>query len=79
MQNARQSVFWFGITRDVEEICNRCQECQRLKASIQKEDLQADDLPEKPFDVVSADLFYISKKVYMVYVDRLSGFPFINM
>ena len=59
LQNARQSVYWKGITRDVEEMCMRCQECQKLKASTQKETLIADELPDRQFDVVSADLFYV--------------------
>ena len=79
LQNARQSVYWQGITRDVEEMCTRCNECQKLKASAQKETLVADELPERPFDVVSADLFYVGRKVYMIYADRLSGYTLVSM
>ena len=79
LQNARQNVYWHGIMRNVEEMCSRCQECQKLRPSTQKEILKADDLPKNPFDVVSADLFYVGKKVYMVYADRLSGYPLITM
>ena len=39
----------------------------------------ADELPERPFDVVSADLFYVGRKVYMIYADRLSGYPLVAM
>ena len=79
LQNARQGVHWHGITKDVKDMCNKCNECQHLKNSVQKESLEADDLPERPFDVVSADLMYCGKKVYMVYADRLSGYPIANM
>ena len=39
----------------------------------------ADELPERPFDVVSADLFYVGRRVYMIYADRLSGYPLVAM
>ena len=32
-----------------------------------------------PFDVVSADSFNVGEKVYMIYRDRLSGYPFVNL
>lgn len=79
LQNARQSVYWHGITGDIEGMCNRCEKCQKLKPSLQKESLLSDELPERPFDVVSADLFYVGKKVYMIYADKLSGFPLVNV
>ena len=31
LQNARQSVYWHGITRDVELLFARCKECQKMK------------------------------------------------
>ena len=79
LQNARQSIYWHGITKDVELMCNRCEKCQKLKPSLQKETLISDELPERPFDVVSADLFYVGKKVYMIFADRLSGYPLVNV
>ena len=35
--------------------------------------LQRDPLPSRPFEDVSADLFYYAGKTYLAYVDRLSG------
>lgn len=78
LQNARQSVYWHGITKDVENMCNACGKCQRLRASYQKESLEADELPARPFDVVSSDLFYTGGKVFMIVADRLSGFPLVD-
>ena len=79
LKNARQTVHWHGISNDVKRICNSCKECEKYKQSNQKESLEADELPERPFYVVSADLFYIGKKVFMVYADRLSGYPMVSM
>ena len=79
LQNARQAVYWHGITKDVEQICMKCEKCQKYKPSLQKETLMSEELPQRPFDSVSADLFYIGGKVYMVYADRLSGYPLVTM
>ena len=46
---------------------------------MQRETILSDDLPQRPFDVVSADLFYVGKKVYMIYADGLSGYPLVNV
>ena len=39
--------------------------------------MEADELPQRLFDVVSADLFYSGGKVFMIFADRLSGFPVV--
>ena len=54
------------------------QNVKRLRSSNQKEPLEADDIPERPCDVVSADLFYTGGKVYMILADRLSGYPLVD-
>ena len=33
----------------------------------------------KTFAVVSADLFYVGKKGNMIFADRLSGYPLVNV
>ena len=40
--------------------------------------MEVDELPQRPFDVVSADLFYCGGKVFMIFADRLSGFPLVE-
>ena len=66
LQNARQSVYCHGITRDVEAMCDNCKECQSLRSSNHKESLESVQLPERPFDVVSADLFYTGGRVFII-------------
>ena len=78
LQNARQSVYWHGITRDVESMCQRCHKCQNIRNSTQKEPLIGEKVPERPFDVVASDLFYSGGKVFMIFSDRLSGFPMVE-
>ncbi|XP_068214008.1 uncharacterized protein [Palaemon carinicauda] len=37
-----------------------------------------EDLPSRVFESVSADYFHISGKTFLVYVDRLSGWPYVS-
>jgi len=39
--------------------------------------MKTDPLPKRPFEEVSADLFSLAGKTFLVFVDRLSGFPLI--
>ena len=59
-------------------MCQRCKECQKLRTSKRKETLEADELPKRPSDVASSDLFYSGGKVFMIFADRLSGFPLVD-
>ena len=36
-----------------------------------------DILPARPFEAVSADLFYYGGRAFLVYADRLSGYPLV--
>ncbi|CAA9994686.1 unnamed protein product, partial [Nesidiocoris tenuis] len=76
-RRARQTVFWPAISSDIQNIVEACKLCQELRPSIQKEPLMNDPLPDRPFVDVSMDLFSTGGKNFMVYVDRLSGWPII--
>ena len=72
-QRARQIVYWPGINSDIKNTVEACTKCQEHQPSLQQEPLQRDPLPSRPFEDVSAHLFYYAGKTYLVYVDRLSG------
>ncbi|CAB0011535.1 unnamed protein product [Nesidiocoris tenuis] len=76
-RRARQTVFWPAISSDIQNIVEACKLCQERRPSIQKEPLMNDPLPDRPFVDVSMDLFSTGGKNFMVYVDRLSGWPII--
>ena len=77
-QRARQIVYWPGINSDIKNTVEACTKCQEHQPSLQQEPLQRDPLPSRPFEDVSADLFYYAGKTYLVYVDRLSGWIKLN-
>ena len=72
-RRARQTVYWPGIGSDIQNTVESSSQCQEYRPSLQKEPLMCDPPPSRPFEDVSADLFYHAGKSYLVYVDRLSG------
>lgn len=65
--------------KDFELTCNRCKNYQKPKSSLRKEPSVLGELPERPFDVVSTDLFDVGKNVCMIFAARLSGYPLDNV
>ena len=76
-RRARQVVFWPGLDQDISNFIGSCKSCQRHLPSQQKELLVSEATPTRVFEAVSADYFAWAGRTYLVYVDRLSGWPFI--
>ena len=71
---ARQSIYWPGIERDINNHIKACQQCREVVPSYLKEPLIPSPISEYPFQQVAADLFEINGNKYLAYVDRLTGF-----
>ncbi|XP_043223095.1 uncharacterized protein K02A2.6-like [Amphibalanus amphitrite] len=79
-RRARLSVYWPGIDRDICNTVSACQSCRQLAASHQNEPLWRDEArPTRAFESVSADYFHVAGRTYLVYVDRLSGWPYVTV
>ena len=77
-RRARQTVYWPGIDRDVENTAHSCCSCRRYAPSQPNEPLwQNDAPPSRVFESVSADYFHVAGRTYLVYVDRKSGWPHV--
>ena len=55
----------------------KCTPCQERLPSLGKATLMTDPLPTRPFEEMAADLFYLTGRHDLVYVDRLSGYPIV--
>lgn len=76
-RRARQNVYWPGISNDIATTVASCNKCQELRPSQQREPLRSEPLPNRVFEDVSADFFHYAGRDYLVYVDRLSGWPVV--
>ncbi|XP_064116685.1 uncharacterized protein K02A2.6-like [Macrobrachium nipponense] len=77
-RRARQTIYWPGIDRDVENTVKSCSRCQELLPGQQNEPLMQEGFPSRVFESASADYFHISGKTFLVYVDRLSEWPHVS-
>ena len=78
-RRARQTVYWPGIDRDIENTVSSCIKCRTLLPRQQNEPLWQDDgRPNRVFESVSADYFHVAGRTFLVYVDRLSGWPNVS-
>ncbi|XP_065190961.1 uncharacterized protein K02A2.6-like [Sycon ciliatum] len=72
---ARQLVYWPGLTADIDTLVRACSACREFQSSQSAEPPMNDRHPTLPFEFVSADLFSCQGYEFLVYVDRLTGWP----
>jgi hypothetical protein len=77
-RRARQTVFWPGISNDITMLVESCGSCQQRLPAQQQEPLMRDPLPSRVFEDVSVDLFQSGSLHFLVYADRLSGWPIVH-
>jgi len=68
------SVWWPGISKDVENFIQRCPECVK-SAPNPREPLLTTPLPKHPWERVAADLFQLNGSTYLLVVDYFSRYP----
>ena len=77
-RRARQTVYWPGMDHDVTNIVRSCMQCRTHQMAQQKEPIIQERLPSRVFEAASADFFEYAGRTYLVYADRLSGWPFVT-
>lgn len=76
---ARELYFWPGMSNDIVQTVQGCDLCQQYQPSQQREPLQQDPTPTWPFESASADIFEYGGHYFLVYVDRYSGWPLVDI
>jgi len=75
---AATSVFWPGITRQIQEIRDNCPSCNRNAPSNARLPPSVPHIPSTPFEAVFADFFDFRGWHYLVLGDRLSGWTSVH-
>jgi len=75
---ARTCVFWPGITKDITCLVEHCDPCQKHQRKNQKEPILQPDVPTRPWETLSSDLFEFRGKQYLLIADQYSKFPVIR-
>ena len=68
------SVWWPGVSKQVEEFVKRCPTCMHLSPPA-REPMIPSPLPTYPWEKVATDLFELQGKHYLLLVDYFSRYP----
>ena len=74
-RRARATVYWPGIGPDIKSTIEACFQCQEAQPGHARQPMIIEDPPARPGQDGSADLFTTAGKQFLVYCDRLSGWP----
>ena len=74
---AKHSVWWHGISTQIENFVKTCQHCVK-ESTPPKEPLIPTPLPDYPWQRVASDLFQLGKTTHLIVVDYFSRYPEVN-
>ena len=75
---AKSCVYWPDIYSEIENLVTSCSVCQKYHNSQQKEPMIPSEIPSRPWQTVSADMFYAQQSWFLIVVDCYSKFPFVR-
>ena len=76
---ARDTLYWPGMSKQIEDMCSRCAICLEHRKSNMKEPMIPHTTPERAWSKVGTDLFYLGSRTYLIVVDYYSKFPEIML
>ena len=71
-ERAKTTLYWPGYVRDIQEMVEKCSQCQANRNVSAHEPLIPTPVPECPFQKVGADLFTLDGVTYLLTVDYYS-------
>ena len=72
------SVFWPGITTDIQAMRDKCNHCHRISPSQPCPPPTPPEMPTYPFQSICADFCHYAGSYYIVVVDRYSNWPIVE-
>lgn len=73
-RRAREVMWWPGMSADIARVVAACETCQRHRAANPREPLVPHPVPDRPWEVVAADIFELKGQNYLLVVDYYSKF-----
>ena len=75
---AHESVYWPSINADIKNYIKHCAMCLEFQQMQPKEKIIHHDIPLRPWEVISTDVFHFNNRNYLCIVDYHSKFPVIK-
>ncbi|MEL6803182.1 MAG: DDE-type integrase/transposase/recombinase, partial [Bacteroidota bacterium] len=71
------SIYWPGMRKSILSYQTNCRSCVEIAPSQLREPIQMSRVPQRPFQVLCADICQANGHYYLIVVDRFSGFMHI--
>ena len=55
---AQSNLYWIGLNKEIENYVIRCEPCQTISRSQQKEPAIAMEIPNRPWQRLGVDIFF---------------------
>ena len=75
---ARESVYWPGMPKSIENTCASCSLCQEMQHQQPSQQLQPHERHLSPWVKVGTDLFSIGNEHYLLISDYYSRYPIVK-
>ena len=74
VRRAREILYWPRMTAEIRDFVSRCTICQMYRPAQARKELQPHELPSRPWQKITADLFVIGQQTCLIMVDYWSNF-----
>lgn len=78
LRRARESMYWPSMNADIRNYIAQCETCRSVENRQAKETLRSHPPTDRPWEKISADLFTLNGKEYLVVCDYFSNFIEVN-
>ena len=75
---AREDVYWPGIDADISDYVSRCTICTKHKASLPAQPMLPRDIPDGPWQDITADYMTHKGHEYLIICNVFSKYPFVH-
>lgn len=72
-ERAKASVWWPGLSKQLEDMVNKCATCIKQRANA-AEPAMPSELPDRPWQKVATDLFELKGQPYLLVIDYFSRY-----
>lgn len=69
---AQRTVYWPGMSKDIEDYITACQTCQQFAARQRRQKLIPHEVPQRPFQKIGVDILEFGAAAFLILVDYYS-------
>ncbi|KAJ8369334.1 hypothetical protein SKAU_G00093620 [Synaphobranchus kaupii] len=73
-RHAQETLYWPNMQTEIKDFVSTCSTCNAYAHNQQKETMLSHDLPTRPWQILSMDMFTHRQKDYLLIVDHYSDF-----